>query len=279
MIPFFKKYQIDAIVKKNIEILQSQTNFLEEVDNMALVRENCKFLKYITIPLANRSITEEFPDVIVMDFVQGQKISQIKETDYEGFAKQVIKFGFVTTVIHGVAHGDLHSGNILFIKDENDNKYPYKLGILDFGIIYRLNEEYKSLLFDIFTQMFEIPARESAIKLLHSGIIEPKGILQQIPKEHYENILGFTEEIIQETVYSSKKANQIQLYKFLSNLNDYLTNTDLFELGIRPSDDFVKTQLVLAMAHGVTLTLCKDDFIGLMDQVLNELFHTEMLLS
>jgi hypothetical protein len=49
-------------------------------------------------------------------------------------------------------------------------------------------------------------------------------------------------------------------------------------LGIRPSDDFVKSQLVLAMSHGVTLTLCKGDYITLMDKCLNELFHTQMLI-
>ena len=278
-IPFVRKYRFDNIVNENIELIRSQTNFLEEVDNMTLIRNNCRFLKYIKIPLANRAITEEFPDIIVMDCIQGQKISQLKEDDYEGFAKQVVKFGLVTTIIHGVTHGDLHSGNILFIKDEKDDKYPYKLGILDFGIIYRLDQEYKTLLFDSLTQMFEISSRESAIKLLNSGIIEPRGLLQTISKEHYENIVRFTEEIIQETVHSSKKANQVQLYKFLYKLNDCFTKTELFGLGIKPSNEFVKTQLVLAMAHGITLTLCKYDFMRLMDEVLNELFHMEILLD
>jgi hypothetical protein len=58
-----------------------------------------------------------------------------------------------------------------------------------------------------------------------------------------------------------------------------LSKDELSNLGIRPSDDFVKSQLVLAMSHGVTLTLCKDDFITLMDKVINELFHTKMLLE
>jgi predicted unusual protein kinase regulating ubiquinone biosynthesis (AarF/ABC1/UbiB family) len=278
IIPFVKKYKLLDIVEKNIEIVRCQTNFLQEVDNMALIEENCKLLKYIKIPKANRSITEEFPDIIVMDYIQGKKITQINDVDYEGFAKQVVKFGFVTTVIHGVTHGDLHSGNILFIKDEQDSKYPYKLGILDFGIIYKLDQKYRESSFDSVTQMFEVPAKETAIKLLNS-CIEPKDVLQNISKTHYENIVGFTEEIINEAVHSSKKANQIQIYKFLLQLNDYLTKTELFELGIKPSNEFVKTQLVLAMSHGVTLTLCKGEFFGFMDKVLNELFHMEILLD
>ena len=97
--------------------------------------------------------------------------------------------------------------------------------------------------------------------------------------EFYENIINFASEIIEETVKSSKKANQIQIYKFLSKLKDYLSTSELANLGIRPSDNFIKSQLVLAMSHGVTLTLCNNDFMGLADKVINELFHTNMIME
>jgi predicted unusual protein kinase regulating ubiquinone biosynthesis (AarF/ABC1/UbiB family) len=214
-----------------------------------------------------------------MDYIEGIKINQIEKEDYEGFSKQVMKFGFVTSIVHGVTHGDLHGGNILFIKDKNDERYPYKIGVIDFGIIYELESKYKGLVFEIITQIFDTSSRDSAIKLLNSGLIDPPNILQQIPKEDYENIIAFTTDIIDETINNSKKANQIQIYKFILKLKDYLSNSALSKIGIRPSDNFVKTQLVLAMSHGVTLTLCNDDFVGLSDKVLNELFHTNMIIE
>jgi predicted unusual protein kinase regulating ubiquinone biosynthesis (AarF/ABC1/UbiB family) len=277
-IPIIHKYQLAEVVSKNVEIIRHQTNFLEEIDNMNRVRENCKNLKYVKIPTAIREATEAYPDIILMDFIEGIKINQIKEEDYDGFAKLVVKFGLVTTMIHGVTHGDLHSGNVLFIKDENDVKYPYKLGVIDFGIIYAVKPQYKDLMFDIFTNLMDRPARETAITFLTSGIIEPPGVLRQIPQPDYANIVDFTEEIIAETITSSKMANQIQIYTFLSKLKEYLSKREMMELGIRLSDDFVKSQLVLAMAHGITLTLCKGDFITLMDKCVNELFHTQMLI-
>jgi predicted unusual protein kinase regulating ubiquinone biosynthesis (AarF/ABC1/UbiB family) len=278
-IPIIDKYQLADVVNKNIEIVRNQTNFLEEVNNMELMRENCKNLKYVKIPTANKEVTEEYPNFIVMEYIEGNKINQIKDEDYEGFAKQIVKFGIVTTIIHGIAHGDLHSGNILFIKDDNDLRYPHKIGVIDFGIIYKVGNNYKNLLFDIFTQLFELTPLEIAEKFLNSGIIEPHGILQQIPKEHYIHIIKFTEEILSETINGSKKANQIQAYKFMSKMKDYLSKEELSRIGVRPSDDFIKSQLVLAMAHGVTLTLCKYDFITLMDKCLNELFRTEILFT
>ena len=277
-IPTIQKYKISQLIAKNIEIIRHQTNFLEEVKNINKVRENCKYLKYIKIPNVVDKVTQEYPNAILMEYIDGMKINKIDENDYKGFAKQVVKFGIVTTIIHGVTHGDLHSGNILFIKDDSDEKYPYKLGIIDFGIIYNLNPTYRGLLFEILTQMLEISPRESAEKILNSGIIEPENVLKQLPKEVYEQIVDFTEQIIDETINSYKKVNQIQIYKFLSNLSEYLSRENLINLGIRPSDDFIKSQLVLAMAHGVTLTLCKDQYMTIIDEVINEIFHTEMFL-
>ena len=277
-IPLINKYQLSEVVNKNIEIIRHQTDFLEEVDNMNLIKNNCKNLKYIIIPTANRSITEQYPDIIVMEYINGIKINQIQKEDYEQFAKLVVKFGLVTTILHGVTHGDLHSGNILFIKDKNDLKYTYKIGVIDFGIIYNIEPKYKDEIFDVLSQIFQVSPRQSAEKILNSSIIEPAGIFQKISQNHYDNILQFLEDIICETIQNSKKGNQIQIYKFLSKLKTYLDSEELSNNGIKPSEDFVKTQLVLAMAHGVTLTLCNDDFMGLMDQVLNELFHTNMLI-
>ena len=278
-IPIINKYQLTEVVNKNIDIIKHQTNFLEEVDNMIRIKENCKNLKYVKIPSVNKDVTIEYPNIILMEYIVGIKLNEIKEEDYEGFAKIVMKFGFVTTIVHGVTHGDLHGGNILFIKNEKEEKYKYKIGVIDFGIIYELESGYKGLLFEVFTQMFNTSPRDSAIKILNSGIIDPPGILEQIPKHHYENIVQFTSEIIGETVNSYKKANQIQIYKFLYKFKQYLTKTEISNMGIRPSDNLVKTQLVLAMSHGVTLTLCKDDFMTLADKVINELFHTNMLIE
>ena len=47
---------------------------------------------------------------------------------------------------------------------------------------------------------------------------------------------------------------------------DYLNSND------------IKMQFVLAMSHGITLTLCKDDFMILADKVINELFHANMIM-
>lgn len=274
-IPTISNYKLFQLINKNIDIIKRQTNFFDELDNMEKIRTNCKNIKYVKIPKANRNVTEDFPNIILMERIQGMTLDKINKEDYESFAKLIIKFGITTTVIHGITHGDLHSGNILFIKDIKDIKNPYKIGIIDFGIIYKVNLNYKDILFDILTTLFEESPRNSAEKILNSGILEPEKILQKIPKHDYENILSFTTDLVNEAIFF-KKANQIQIYKFLTKFNDYLIRKNLSIYHIRFSDDFVKLQLVLAMSHDVTISLCKNNYINLMDKSINELFNTEL---
>ena len=276
-LPIVDKYQIPQLVNKNVNIIRQQTNFYTEIQNMAKIKHNCRGLKYIKIPSANADVTKKYPNVIVMDYIDGMPINKVLESDYEIFAKQVLKFGLVTTLIHGVSHGDLHSGNVLFIKDENDEKYKYKVGVLDFGIIYEADPDFKQALLEFASEMMTSPSQELAKKVLNTGLIEPLEIIQNLPKHHYDNIVKIIGDILYETIHKSKEANQLKIYHFLTSFHSYMSRNELLELGIKPSDHFVKTQLALAMSHGVTLTLCKDDYINLTDQVLNEIFHTKFL--
>ena len=276
-IPMFNKYHISESIQKSIDMITLQTDFHEEVKNMQKMKRNCIHLKYVIIPHVYEYITNKYPDVIMMDFLEGITINQIDKNDYEQFAKQVIKFGFVTTAIHGFTHGDLHVGNILFIKDEEqDTNYKYKIGVLDFGIVYQIDHMYKNTLFEIATDFFTLPSKILAEKIVMSGIIEPIYVLKKIPKYHYLNIVQFVTEIVDEMISNSKNVNQIQVYKFLSNFYSYLLDNEISELGLGPSENFVKTQMCLTMSHGVTLTLCNGEYISIADKVLNELFHIDL---
>jgi len=269
--PFFKKYQISQTIRNCVDIISIQTNFDIEVKNMNIIKRNCSKLKYVQIPSALKEVTDTYPNVIVMDYIEGVPIHKIDPSDYEPFAKLVMKFGFVTSLMHGITHGDLHSGNILFIKDDN----AYKIGVIDFGIVYEIEEIYKNVLFQIFADLFTLPSYDIAEKIMKSGLIEPTEIVNNLPIWHYENIKQMIADIIESTLH---EANQKQLYRFLSEFYCYLKdNKELGELGLRPSNSFVKTQMCLAMAHGVTLTLCKDNCINIADQVLNDLFHMDFL--
>lgn len=289
----FKPYKnnINDLIDKNVSLIINQTNFESEVNNMIKMKKNCKNLKYVIIPDVYSNVTQKYQNIIMMQFIEGLKINKVDKADYRDFAKQVLKFGIVSTMIHGFSHGDLHCGNILFIKDEiyesnnNNNKYSFKIGILDFGIMYEIESNFREKLFGILTEAFTSSAEIIAEKIIDTGLIEPVDIIKNLPKNHYQSINNMIINILNETIYNSglKKinvninVNQSQIYNFIKKLDEYIKSNELLKYGIKPSVNFVKTQLALAMAHGITLALCKNDFISLIENVTNELFHTNLL--
>ncbi|NDA90437.1 MAG: AarF/ABC1/UbiB kinase family protein, partial [Alphaproteobacteria bacterium] len=136
LIPQFNVLDIPSVIKKNIALLRQQLDFQEEVKNTLEMAENCKNLKYIKIPKVYKEVTESYPNIIMMEYINGVHISKLDDTDYNEYAKLVMKYGFVSIINNSVTHGDLHAGNIIFIKNAEDP--VYQLGLIDFGIVTRI---------------------------------------------------------------------------------------------------------------------------------------------
>ena len=276
-LPIIKKYNIRHTLHECMETIYNQTDFLQEIDNTYQIKENCKKIKYVKIPEINKEATIKYPNTIIMEYIEGIPIHMVSNEDYETYAKLIMKFGFTTTLLHGTTHADLHAGNILFIKDEND-KVPYKIGVIDFGIIYKIESDYKNNLLEIFSELFTLSSYEIAQKILVSGILEPVHVIKSLPDHNFSDIINFTSIIIEQTIHCKKEANQKQLYKFIIELFDYLKNSnELSHLGIYPSESFINSQISIAMSHGVTMCLCKDNYMELADKVLNDMFHIHLL--
>lgn len=274
-IPQLSDFNILESFNKNILTLKNQLDFEQEVKNTIKMKSQCKNLKYIKVPEVYESVTTRFPNVIVMEYISGVHISKLEESDYEPFAKLVVKYGVVSSFINGFGHGDLHAGNILFIKNGESD---YKLGLIDFGIVLEINDSVRDKFLDIFYDFSNKPPIDISNDFL-SCFVEPKEVFQYLPKQHKESLVQMTEKIIENIIHGSKSANQNKLFEFIIHFNKYLTENDLKKYGLYFNDDFIKMQMGLAMAHGVCLCLCKNNYIEIANQVSNEMFHNDMFFE
>lgn len=283
-VPFLNTYDLPAVIKKNINLITQQVNFLAEVKNMQKFQTYCQRLNYIKIPRVYPDITAQLSNVILMEYVEGKTIKQIEKTDREIYAKHLMKFIYLTTFLYGSYHGDLHLGNILFLKDENNKDNSCKLCILDFGIVYELKET-KDAVFDIVSNIINTPPNEIAEKILQSGLIEPVEVIRSLDPKHYAILNELLSEFINQSVHIEKKLNHHQFFVFLSELNAYINGISSIGanisskkgLRLRISDDLMKIQVFFAMNHGVILTLCEGiNYIALSDQVMQETFHLDL---
>ena len=278
-LPIIKNYNIHNILKNATNMLLEQTDFAHEVSNMQLITNNCSELPYVKIPKVYTDATNEYPNAILMEFIEGLTINELDKSEYTNFAEQIIKFGLVTFAIHGVSHGDLHPGNILFIRDYYDDEYPYKIGVLDFGILYKVNEDFRAAFLEIFMEMFEIPSLELSNKILRSGVIDPPNAIDIIDEFDKNHILVLVSKIIDNVKRKATECNQVEIYKFISEFTDFIKKPSIRNLGLKPSESLNNAQIVLAMTHGVTLKLCGNDYLEITNKVTNELFHCDLLLD
>lgn len=279
-IPIINNYQISEVTQNSINLIRHQINFSEEIQNMEKMRNNCKYLRYIIIPRVYPGATDMFSNVILMEYIEGKTVSNVLPEDYSVYATQVIKFALVNLFMKGLCHGDLHVGNILFIKDENAPIYKHKICILDFGLVYEI-EKTRDAFFYIFSNMCLLSAEEIAAKTMLSGILDPVSKIIDLKirkREHYDNIMKILTEFIYETIHISHQLSQQNILKMVTNLNDYLNNNNLIidNMRIRPSDDLVKFQVIFAMVHGVVLRLCGDTYIEMANKVMTDLFHIDV---
>lgn len=276
-IPFIHKYDIESLVTRNIYLIREQLDFYKESRNMVKIKENFSHFKYIKIPKVHYQF--KYSNAIVMEYIEGKSITDVNPEDYEHFAKQILKFGTVSILIHGLSHGDLHAGNILFIKDDKEtfDKHKYKLGILDFGIMYSIETKFQEVLYDIMDGLSVVDKSVLAKKIIDSGMfIQPIETIQSLPIKDYENIISMLSNILADVfAIESGNCNQIKFYYFIRDFHKYMS-TFLPQYHVTMSDNVIKTQLALAMTHGVTMKLCKDNWTQLFSQVMIEMFHTDM---
>jgi predicted unusual protein kinase regulating ubiquinone biosynthesis (AarF/ABC1/UbiB family) len=179
-------------------------------------------------------------------------------------------------------HGDLHAGNILFIKDEKETneKLKYKLGILDLGIVFRVSNKLQSICYQCWNDLTDSKdIRDISESLINSDLfIVPLSNVKLLDKQQYEIIVELVIEIINDALFIKDGMKQLQIYKFIEKFHSYLKEY-LPKYNLSFSDEFVKSQLFVAMAHGITMKLCKDDFKYLIDETMNELFHTNLFFD
>lgn len=274
-IPQLNHFNLLESFNKNILTLKNQLDFEQELKNTIRMKNECKNLKYIKIPEVFDKVTGYLPNVIVMEYLLGQHISKLKETDYEQFAKLVVKYGVVSSFMNGFGHGDLHAGNILFIKNGDSD---YKLGLIDFGIVLEIDEKVRNKFLGIFCDFYTKSPTDISNDFLYC-FIEPQEVFEHLPIQHKESLVQMTASIIKNVISGSKTANQSKLFEFIIHFNHYLTENDLKKYGLYFNDDFIKMQMGLAMAHGVCLCLCNNNYVEIANQVSNEMFHNDIFLD
>jgi len=270
-LPQVNNLDASTILNKNIDNLKEQSDFKNEVNNMIEAKNICAHLDYVQIPIVYPEITNKYNNIILMEYIPGITMSELKEEDYIPFAKLVSKYGIVS-LAKGAAHGDLHPGNLLFIRDGEDK---YRIGVLDFGVVIRLSEKTRDIFFNTIQIFCKTTGSEIAEGIMNI-LLEPTENLKKLEPFYYDELKKELADIMDITFKAIKDENQqMKLFEFLVALNKYLTDHNFKKYGLHISDDFCKLQMSIGMSQDISLKLCKGEYMNVCNDVVNEMFHLD----
>jgi predicted unusual protein kinase regulating ubiquinone biosynthesis (AarF/ABC1/UbiB family) len=157
--PYLRDLNISDLFEENREIMINQLNFSNEVKNINIFREKFKDVHNICIPEVYSYFTEENPCAIIMEKIEGNRIENVLSEDKHEYSKILSRFNLKCVFYDAIYHADLHSGNVIFMKeyhnckDENNNmttETVLKIGIIDYGIIGTMTREEQDVFFTFF---------------------------------------------------------------------------------------------------------------------------------
>lgn len=150
-IPEIRPYNPKGIVQEFKRTMEQETNFVIEANNVRRFAQN--FAKDPDIKIPNVFGEYTGRRVLVMDALEGLPLSQSAALKQDGVEpEEVLKRGLRAYMkmvyTDGLFHGDLHAGNVLLMPGG-------KIGLIDFGIVGRLNRKTQSAIANMFLALAE----------------------------------------------------------------------------------------------------------------------------
>jgi predicted unusual protein kinase regulating ubiquinone biosynthesis (AarF/ABC1/UbiB family) len=265
IIPHVKNLNVYDIYNENKQSIVDQLSFQKEVQNIELYYS--KWIKpgldYIKIPKVYSDITKQIPNIIVMEHIMGDTIYNICPQDKDRYAKLLAKFNFKSVFYDSIYHGDIHPGNVFFIKElkiksnasidddddfsedseseyHEDKRYKYRIGVIDFGIVGKISREMQNTIFHLFKGLYE-KKHETVAQCIINNLVEPKDKLTPEKKVELVNIIS---------KYSENHFGQ-ETHRFLDAEDIIKINKILYSFGLEFSKDFCKIELSFAISDSV----------------------------
>ena len=230
--PYLRTLNVENLVLQNIVCMNDQVCFRKELANIKTYYNSWKDYAYVKIPMPYADYTENVnPDVVVMEYIDGIKITEIAPEDTNEFGKVLASFNAKAAFCTSIYHGDLHPGNILFIRTQYPSTPTHKIGILDFGIIGHLSRPDQEILFKSmkytyqrkYHKIIDIIISPDISECIHNG--EDVDVSSVVPERNSERYNALRQEltrvIVAYTTPEIKFFGVSEIYEINYILNNY----------------------------------------------------------
>ena len=264
--PYISNLNIYDIFEENREIMTGQLDFMNEVENIKLFYDKFKDVKDVCIPYVYSYFTEENPNAIVMEYIEGVRLENVCQDDKDKYSKILSRFNIKSVFYDSIYHADLHSGNIIFMKEKDQQGINdiLKIGVIDYGIIGKLTREEQNIFFNFFKILVSRNYQKLA-KYIVEYLSEPiekgekgeKGEKHDKPNVNRESLESTKEKLIKnvyDICYQTLSVKKI----FFGGEEIYEVNKILKTQNLTFCKFFCRIELAIAISENVCNSLCKD---------------------
>jgi predicted unusual protein kinase regulating ubiquinone biosynthesis (AarF/ABC1/UbiB family) len=248
-IPYICYFNLENIINENSEILLEQTNFLQEVKNIENFKNGFLENDKIIIPNVYKDFTINNNRLIIMDYISGENVYSLSLEDRRIFTELLYEFIFDCLFEKKIFHGDLHTGNIIFIKENENDKIIHKIGIIDYGIVTYIDDKIKELVFKFFMYLFDKDFI-NLFKFIINNLTEKINVF---------NTVEYNKEEILNSLLLCKKDYNILNEKTIQSNDTYHINKTLSKYNLVLSVAISKVFVSISCMYSLLQILRKDD--------------------
>ncbi len=223
-------------VRELVDVMLNQTSMLHEANNIVLMNAAFDGFPYVKIPEVYKDLSTD--KVLVMEFVEGIPFNEFSKVDLHPLEiAQRMQFSWYWMLyISGVAHIDLHPGNIFLSKDG-------KLLFVDFGLVAVLDQKRKEAIGAFFNSALHHHWEVAAEYFCDHFVISKN--------EESSKNAEFIKDLIQVLkLHYEIRASKWSTVEYTKDLNDVLSRYDF-----RYSSDFADIETGMGIIEGNSHTL------------------------
>jgi len=175
-VPELKHYRPQSTVAEFRRVIRRELDFAREARNLQQFAREFAGSPYVRIPLYFPALSTS--RVLTMEWLDGEKIAEIARTSANGAEtpagscdlRQVARRGaemYLEMVFqNGFYHGDPHPGNLVVLPGG-------KIGLLDFGMVGRLDESLREDIEDMLASIVSQDAQQLTSLVMRLGAVPP----------------------------------------------------------------------------------------------------------
>ena len=194
------------VLNDSIDYLLGEADYRREVENAIKFKRSLKDVDWIKVPYVYKRYCTD--DMIVMEYVEADKITDIKNTkiNKKKVCEALVNSYVIQTMEGGLFHGDPHPGNLAISK-------AGQLVFYDFGLLIELDDQLKQGFSDLFACIIKRDTKEIVQILIRLGVIVPTSSDISDIEIFFETILGYLETLDGGAIMNDELAAELAMEK------------------------------------------------------------------